>query len=138
MSTADLPELLRRVDLFSALSDRDRKAIAKQMRIVDSPEGHAVVEEGGGAVGFHLILKGSAHVVVGEHTRRDLKPGDYFGEISLLDGKPRSATVTAGSALQTASLAAWDFTPILKDNPEIATGLLLGLCSKLRAAEADA
>ena len=108
-TTADLPDLLRRVDLFADLKNKDRAAIAKQMRIVDVAEGHQVTEEGGGAVGFHLILEGTAQVKVGGEERNSLGPGDYFGEISLIDGLPRSATVTASSRMKTASLAAWDF-----------------------------
>lgn len=135
-TTADLPDLLRRVDLFAELREKDRKAIAKQMKIVDVAEGHQVTEEGGGAVGFHLILEGGAQVVVKGEPRNSLGPGDYFGEISLIDGLPRSATVTATSAMKTASLAAWDFMPIVHDSPEMVVTLLKGLCGRIRAAEA--
>jgi CRP-like cAMP-binding protein len=136
-TTADLPDLLRRVDLFADLKNKDRAAIAKQMRIVDVAEGHQVTEEGGGAVGFHLILEGTAQVKVGGEERNSLGPGDYFGEISLIDGLPRSATVTAASPMRTASLAAWDFMPIVHDSPEMVTTLLKGLCARIRAAESS-
>lgn len=134
-STEDLPDLLRKVDLFADVGDKDRKAIAKQMRIVDAAEGHEVVAEGHGAVGFHLILEGTAAVLVGGTQRNTLGPGDYFGEISLIDGLPRSATVTATSAMKTASISAWDFHPLVNDSPELVTALLKGLCARLRNAE---
>ncbi|HUR51746.1 MAG TPA: cyclic nucleotide-binding domain-containing protein [Mycobacteriales bacterium] len=135
-TTRDLPELLRRVDLFADLGDRDRKAIAKQMKIVDVAGGHQVTEEGGGAVGFHLILEGTADVAVKGAHRNSLGPGEYFGEISLIDGLPRSATVTATTPMKTASIAAWDFMPIVHDSPELVATLLKGLCARIRAAEA--
>jgi CRP-like cAMP-binding protein len=135
-STADLPDLLRRVDLFADLRDRDRNSIAKQMRVVSVAEGHQVTEEGGGAVGFHHILEGTAKVDVQGSERNSLGPGDYFGEISLIDGLPRSATVTATSPMKTASIAAWDFMPIVQESPEMVATLLKGLCARIRAAEA--
>jgi CRP-like cAMP-binding protein len=135
-TSTDLSDLLRRVDLFAELRDKDRAAIARKMKLVDVAEGSQVTEEGGGAVGFHLILEGTADVVVQGERRNALGPGDYFGEISLIDGLPRSATVTATSPMRTASLVAWDFMPIVHDSPEMVATLLKGLCARIRAAEA--
>lgn len=78
---------------------------------------------------------GTASVTVHGTCRPSLRPGDYFGEISLIDGKPRSATVVAETPLTTISLVAWAFQPILDDEPEVAKVLLLHMCARLRAAE---
>jgi CRP-like cAMP-binding protein len=138
MADQELLERLRSVPLFERLSNRELRDVMKRARVVDHPPGKEVVEEGGRAVGFHLILEGSATVLLGSKTRRTLGPGDYFGEISLIDGKPRSATVRADTDLRTLSLTAWTFKPLLDDHPAMAWPILLGLCEHLRTAEAHA
>lgn len=130
-----LIQQLRSVPLFEGLSDRSLKAIASKARVVDQPAGKEVVSEGGGGAGFHLILEGSATVSLHGTERRTLHPGDYFGEISMIDGKPRSASVQVGEGLRTLSLPAWEFRPLLEEQPEIARTLLLTLCERLRQAE---
>ncbi len=99
--------------------------------------GKEITEEGGGAVGFHLIREGEASVTVHGAQKPALGPGDYFGEISLIDGKPRSATVRAETPLTTVSLASWSFLPILDDQPEVSKQLLKVLCARVRAAESS-
>ena len=104
-------------------------------RPVDHAAGKEITEEGGSATGFHLIRTGTASVTVGGQPRAGLGPGQYFGEISLIDGKPRSATVTADGPLQTISLASWSFKPILDEQPGVARALLVVMCERLRRAE---
>ncbi len=72
---------------------------------------------------------------VGGHARANLGPGDYFGEISLIDGKPRSASVAAETELRTIFLARWNFAVLLDDEPEVTKNLLLAVCARLRLAE---
>ncbi len=135
--TADpaVVKALSSTDLFSSLSKRNLERIAKEANVVAHAAGKEITEEGGRGVGFHLITSGTASVKVGSTSRPDLGPGDYFGEISLIDGKPRSATVTAVSDLTTVSLVSWSFTPILDEEPEVARALLQVMCKRLRAAE---
>jgi len=128
-------EALGKTDLFSSLSKRALKRLASEAEVVNHAAGKEITEQGGGAVGFHLITSGIASVTVNEAERPNLGPGDYFGEISLIDGKPRSATVTAETDLSTISLVSWVFRPILEEEPEIARGLLKVLCARLRAVE---
>jgi uridine kinase len=87
-------------------------------------------------VGFHLILDGNAAVAQGSRSIRTLGPGDHFGEISVIDGKPRSATVTAEGPVRALSLTAWDFQSLLDDSPALTRKVLLGLCETIRAIEA--
>lgn len=137
MSDADIAEQLGRVALFAGLSRKQLQALAKRGREVSHPDGHEVTMQGQpGAVGFHLVLDGTAAVSVQGVERRTLKPGDYFGEISLIDGKPRSATVRAEQGLRTFGITAWDFRSLLDEQPDIAKGLLATLCARLREAEA--
>jgi CRP-like cAMP-binding protein len=126
---------LEQTDLFGGVGKKALQSIAAQSRVVDHGEGKEITEEGGGAAGFHLIQSGTATVTIGGREKASLGPGDYFGEISLIDGLPRSATVTATSALRTISLASWSFKPILDSEPEVAKALLKVMCARLRAAE---
>ena len=126
---------LGETDLFGSLSQRALKKVAESSREISHPDGKEITEQGGSGVGFHLITSGKATVSVGGHARPDLGPGDYFGEISLIDGHPRSATVTASENLRTISLVQWDFVPILDTEPEVGKALLKVLCERLRAAE---
>ena len=137
MNDVDVVEVLRRTDLFAAVDSKGLKSIAKQAKVVQHPAGKEIAQEGGGAAGFHLIVAGEASVHVHGHARADLGAGDYFGEIALIDGKPRSATVVATSPLTTVSLASWDFRPILNSEPGVAVGLLKVMCERLRAAESS-
>jgi CRP-like cAMP-binding protein len=127
MDQTTIVELLRSVPLFSSLPDHDLKQVADRMKEVHFPSGTAVAKEGETGVGFHLLVEGTAEVSKNGTPLATLAHGGYFGEIGLIDGGPRSATVTATSDLTTVSLVGWDFTPLL-DNASFAKGLLLGLC----------
>jgi CRP/FNR family transcriptional regulator, cyclic AMP receptor protein len=128
-------EALGQTDLFSSLGGRALKRIASQVKVVDHAAGKEITEQGGGGVGFHLILAGTVSVTVNATERPDMGPGQYFGEISLIDGQPRSATVTAKDDVRTLSLVSWAFTPILREEPEVANALLDVMCARLRIAE---
>ena len=133
----DRLEQLRSVPLFAGLKDRELKDVLGRTREVEHSSGE-IVEEGAKGIGFHLILEGAAVVVQHGEVRRTLGPGDYFGEISLIDGKPRSATIRPDGVVRTLSLAAWNFEPLLEKHPKLAHELLLGLCAHVREAEARA
>ena len=130
----DLLAQLRAVPLFAGLKDRQLKDVLERTREVEHTGGE-IVEEGQKGVGFHLILDGSVTVLQGGEVRRTLGPGEYFGEISLIDGKPRSATIRPDGTVRTLSLAAWNFAPLIEKNPTMAHELLLGLCAHVREAE---
>lgn len=126
---------LKSVPMFADLSNRDLRAMARTVKQISQPKGKEVIAEGESGAGFHLILEGSATVSQHGVVRRTLGPGDYFGEIALIDGKPRSAQVVAGNGLETLSLTAWEFRPLLDESPELTRSLLLTLCERLRQAE---
>jgi CRP/FNR family cyclic AMP-dependent transcriptional regulator len=133
----DLLERLKTVPLFQGLSDKELKDVLGQSRVVEHDQGHDIVEAGTGSVGFHLILDGQASVSQGSRTIGSLGPGDYFGEISVIDGKPRTATVTTTTPVRTLSLAAWKFQALLEAHPTLTRKILLGLCQTVRAVEAS-
>lgn len=135
MTNDEVVDLLNSVDLFRGLSKRQLRALAERGRIVDHPDKHVITEEGELGVGFHLLLSGTAEVQLAGNKHRTLKRGDYFGEISLVDGKPRSATVEAGTGLRTFCLLSWEFRPMLEEQPAMALELLTAMCGRLREAE---
>lgn len=138
MADTELLERLRSVPLFEGLSDRELRDVLARTRVVEHPAGGEIVEEGHGAAGFHLILDGNAAVLRRGEVRSTLGPGEYFGEISLIDGKPRSATVRSETVVRTLSLPAWSFGPLLDAHPSMARKLLIGLCQHVRAADSPA
>jgi CRP-like cAMP-binding protein len=130
----ELCDALTNTELFREMDRKEVKAIARQAKVVERKAGDVITTEGRAGAGFHLLLDGVAAV----ETHRgevELKPGAYFGEISLIDGLPRTATVRAVSDLRTAVLAPWDFMPLLNEHPKMAIGLLRGLCARLRSTD---
>jgi CRP/FNR family transcriptional regulator, cyclic AMP receptor protein len=128
--------VLAAVPILAGLSRRQRSKLNDGSRIVQHPAGKAVAVEGQGALALHVVLNGSATVTVGGQEKRTLTIGDHFGEISLIDGKPRSATVTATEPLTTLAVPYQVFQSLLDDDPTCARGLLTTLCARLREAEA--
>jgi CRP-like cAMP-binding protein len=128
-------EQIRSVPLFSDFGDKELQRVAAIAKEVEFPAGKVIAKQGESGVGFHMITDGEATVSVDgvEHAR--LGPGTYFGEISLIDGGPRSATVSAATDLKTVSLTSWDFNVLLDQFPELARGLLIQLCRRLRDVE---
>jgi len=131
-------ESLVHVPLFSDLAGPDREAIARLFtRRVFAP-GETVTKEGSDAAAFYLIESGTATVTVHGAHRRTLHPGDHFGEIALIDGRARSATVTADGELVCQGITLWDFQPLVQRNPTMAWDLLQTLASMLRETNDDA
>ena len=100
------------------------------------PPGREVATEGLGALAFHLILDGQAKVTSKDKEIRTLSPGDYFGEISMIDGRPRSASVEAVDQLTTLVVPHPVFLRLVDEEPTFAKSLLNLLCSRIRDAEA--
>ena len=129
-------DALSKVDLFAGLSPRSLKKVAAQTKTHSHVAGKELAHAGEDGVAFHLLRSGSAEVVVGDTVVRTLGPGDYFGDLALIDGKPRSATVRTTAETTTTTLLAWDFAPLLDHEPELTKALLLAMCARLRSAEA--
>jgi CRP/FNR family transcriptional regulator, cyclic AMP receptor protein len=129
-----LVEQLKTVPLFSGCSTRELASLGRFLREVDFPAGRQIVQEGRTGTGLHVIIEGETKVVVGDRTRRRLGPGEFFGEISLLDRGPRTATVVAETPVRTLSLSAWNFRAALKEHPTMAVKMLEELASRVRSA----
>ena len=129
-------DALRKVPLFAGLDDEDLGRLANQMKERRFSEGDSMTSEGSGGAGFFVITEGNATVSVGGEVKTTLGPGDYFGEIALIDEGTRSATITAATDVTAYGLTSWEFKPFVEDHPQVAWTLLKTLAERLRAAQA--
>jgi CRP/FNR family cyclic AMP-dependent transcriptional regulator len=135
MKSKELQQRLAGIELFSGLSKKALAQAVSSGRTTTHTDGHEVIVEGAGASGFHLILSGKARVTSGGSVRRTLGVGDYFGEISVIDGKPRSSSIEADGPLETFMIPPSAMRGLLDDEPKFARQIMLLLCSQLREAE---
>ncbi len=136
LASAEREKFLARVPIFSTCSRKELQTIAQAAREVEFQAGQHVVEEGEQGVGFFVITDGKASVSAHGKARASLGAGDFFGEIALLDGGPRTATVIASTPLKVLGLVTWQFRPLLKENPDLTLKILEGVCKRVRALEA--
>jgi CRP/FNR family transcriptional regulator, cyclic AMP receptor protein len=128
-------ELLQRVPLFADFERRDLQRLARSFKERTFREGSTIASEGKGGAGFFVIEDGQATVSIRGSERAKLGPGDYFGEIALIDDGGRSATVTADTELRCYGLTAWEFRPLVEANASIAWKLLETMAKRLRTAQ---
>ena len=130
-------ELLQRIPLFADLEPRELERLSGSFKERTFDAGHPVATEGEGAAGFFVIESGDAVVTVHGEERGRLGPGDYFGDIALIDQGARSATIVADSDLRCYGLTFWDFRPLVESDARIAWPLLQAMAKRLRAAESE-
>ena len=124
-------ETLRRVPLFEELDELELQSIADLMNEANVPSGAIVTAEGGPGDGFFVIESGEAEVTVGGSPRAVMTAGDYFGEIALLLGSSRTATVTASTDLRCYALTPWDFRTLVEESPSIAWKVMQSMAARL-------
>lgn len=137
VSQDDKIDRLEEVGLLAECSRRQLRAIARISEVIEVPEDTVLARSGAPGDEFFLILDGSARVEVSPRKRSRLKPGEYFGEMSLLDGGPRSASVIAETPLRLLVIKRRDFNTLLREAPELTESLLATLSRRLRHAEAS-
>ena len=130
-------ETLKGVPLFAELDERELEQLSRQLHERRFPEGADVTSEGAGGAGFFVIAEGNADVDVGGEHRASLGPGDFFGEIALIDTGTRSASITAATDLLCYGLTPWEFRPFVEEHPKVAWALLQTLAARLREAQAQ-
>ena len=125
-------ELLSAARLFDGVDAAGMERIAAVAGQVDFPADHVIARQGEIGTGFFIVVSGGARVVRGGETIATLGPGDFFGELSVLDGKPRNAQVLAAGPTTCLALASWDFESVLLAEPRVALAILRGLATRLR------
>ena len=128
-------ERLRSVPLFGGCNEKELAFIASRTDEVDLPAGKVLTEKGKSGGDFFIILQGQAEVDA-DRGKRTLGPGDFFGEIALIDNGPRTATVKATTAMRCLVLGNEQFRDVLHQNGEIAVKILRAVTERLRAATA--
>ena len=128
--------VLNMVPIFAACTSKELAAIAAAGKEVAFEAGKVICKEGETGIGMHVILEGETKVQIGGRTRRRFGPGAFFGEVALLDGGPRSATVIAETPVVTLSIPVWNFKSLLKSNPNLSLKVLEEVCRRLRISDA--
>jgi CRP/FNR family cyclic AMP-dependent transcriptional regulator len=134
MAARDVLDQLVKIPLFSGCSKKELQAVARSIKQINHPAGTVIAAEGEPGAGLFIIAQGEADVTVGGKKVNQLRDGDSFGEMALLDGGPRTATVTATTPVKIYALSEWAFRGLLADQPSIAMRTLEAMAGRLREA----
>lgn len=127
-------ELLAGCPLFKGIDQAGMARLAEVATPVDFPAGHAIARQGEIGTGFFIVIAGMVRVVRDGAVVARLGPGEFFGELSVLDRMPRNATVLADAPTTCLALASWDFEQVLLEQPALTLTILRGVASRLRDA----
>ncbi len=134
LSRDEKAEMLRRVELFAVLPPDVLAAAADEAVEVQFPAGRPIVRQGEVGTGLFVLTSGRARVVRDGDQIAELGPGDFFGELSVIDQEPRIAQVVAEEPVICLALASWDFEKVLTQAPQATLTLLRTVTRRLRAA----
>lgn len=130
-------EMLGRVPLFGGCRPADLEEIGKLADEVDVAAGHVLMREGAIADEFFIVVDGSLAVERGGKAIAKLGPGDFVGEIGLVDGGPRSATVTAETATRLLVVGHREFHSLLAQHQGIQLQVLMALAKRVRTLQPE-
>jgi CRP/FNR family cyclic AMP-dependent transcriptional regulator len=125
-------EMLEKASLWSGLDRKDLKFIVQLSKERKYETGDVIVRKGEVTVGFYLILDGSVEIRSNGTTLSRLGPGQFFGEMSVVDNQPRSADVVAIEPSRCLVLTAWSFNALISKHPKIALKILQEFVRRLR------
>jgi CRP/FNR family transcriptional regulator, cyclic AMP receptor protein len=128
-------ELLGAVPLFSLTGKKQLRAIAEQFKLQKVPEGKQLTEQGEYGREFYVVVSGSARCEVDGREIRKFGPGSFFGELALLAGGPRSATIVAETPMELLVLDRRDFTFLVRVQPDVAVKILASVAARLQSAD---
>jgi CRP/FNR family cyclic AMP-dependent transcriptional regulator len=133
-------EALRSVPLFASLGDEDARTLLGLLKVRRLPRGALLFRQGDAGDAMFLIEEGRVQIYITDETGEEvtlaeLARGDFFGEMSLVEGKPRTATARAVEDARLASLSRADFTGFVRRNPEVALAMVSAISSRLRRTD---
>ncbi len=128
-------EQLKGVALFSACTTKELELIAGATTQLRFPAGQVLAREGDNGHEFIVIVQGTARVDIGDRQVATIGAGDFFGEVALLDGGPRTASIVAETELVAEVIGQREFSALVESSPHLAKKLLVGLARRLRAAD---
>ena len=126
-------ELLGGCPLFGGVNQDDLAAIGERALEVDFPDDHVIARQGEIGTGLFVVIEGAVRVVRDGDELARLGIGDFFGEMSVIDGLPRVAQVITTQPTRCLALASWEFERLVIDHPTIGLAILRGLSARLRA-----
>lgn len=129
--------LLAGCPLFGDLDAEGLEAVAAAAIEVDFPAGRTVARQGEIGSGLFIVTTGSVRVVRDGRDIARLRPGEFFGELSVLDGGPRNASVVTDEPTTCLALATWDAERVMRERPGVALAILRVVVARLRASDAD-
>ena len=129
----DATESLRRVPLFAGLDRKELELLAKLAKEQRYEPGTTIVKAGASGHGLYIIKEGNVSVVRDGQKVASFGPGQFFGEVSVLDGGPRTADVKADTDTVCLTLISWEIKPLLMDNAAISYKMLLEMVKRLRS-----
>ena len=132
---SDWEQVVSRLPLFANLKKRQIRRIAALAKVVEFEPHEPIVREGAASDGFYLILAGRAKTL--GKSGRSFGPGQFFGEMAIIDGQPRSATVVATNDVQAMKLPHREFRRILAQDPRISLAIMQALAERIRRIEHD-
>jgi len=135
MDEKQIISLMKATPIFSRMSDSSLKTVLKSTVQKTSPAGTKIVEQGKGGVGFYLILDGAAEVIRAGEKLAELKTGNFFGELGVIDGAPRTADVVAAVDTDCLIISQWAMKSMIEHHPEISLAMLEELVRRLRATD---
>jgi len=132
VAKSKLESVLELVPMFRGLSRRQLKHLASLCEVGDYMADHSIVRQGEPGDAFYVVLTGQAKVTVGRKFLGRVLPGDHFGEIAVLDGGPRSATVSSETPMTLLILRRDDFLKALRDDPDLSAHMMAELARMFR------
>ncbi|MBE0634994.1 cyclic nucleotide-binding domain-containing protein [Candidatus Bipolaricaulota bacterium] len=136
MDNRKIIALLKNTPIFAKTSEKSLESMIQSAVVKTVPAGEKVVEEGQGGVGFYLILEGKVDVIKDGKKLAEFEAGNFFGELGVIDGKPRTADVVATAATKCWILSQWAMKSVIASHPEVALSMLEELARRLRATGA--
>jgi CRP-like cAMP-binding protein len=125
-------ELLAAAPLFAGVDADGLASLGERVVEVELQRGHVIARQGEVGTGFFVVATGSVRVIRDGESIATIGPGGFFGELSVLDGLPRTAQVVAAEPTVCLGLASWEFEAVVREQPAVALSVMRGLAMRLR------
>lgn len=132
LTREETTQLLARTRLFAGVDAAGLERIAARATELEVPADRVIARQGEIGTGFFIVVSGAVRVVRDGETIARLGPGEFFGELSVLDGRPRIAQVVSSGPTTCLALASWDFEAVVQEQPSLAMAILRELAGRLR------
>jgi CRP/FNR family cyclic AMP-dependent transcriptional regulator len=134
MTEGEKAAALARLPLFAGISDESMSRLSAVAGEQEFPAGHFIVVQGQVGSGAYVVVEGSVRVLRGDDELAVLGPGEFFGELSVIDQKPRFASVQAAEPTRVVAIASWDLLSLLESDSALSLNLIKGLVERVRLA----